>query len=307
MKIMAKKFWTKEVRIGVAFVVTLALFIYGANFLKGINLFSPTRTYYLTYDNLDGLVVSNGVYIKGYKVGQVKDIKYDFKQEHPFTVEVIINDDIDIPVGSVCYLYDASMLGGKGINIVFSDAEEYHKEKDMLTSDVEVGLMGQLAEVVPDIRKTIADADSTIVSVNNLINSDEIRNTLANVDGTMRDVRSMSTHLDYMIRVKFPPIINNVDSAVSDLQTVTSQLRMADYRKIMTGLDTTMQNLQQLTEKINSPDGTIGQLLTNRSLYDRIDQTVESANALVVDLKANPKRYVHFSLFGAKEKKENKK
>jgi len=304
---MNKKFFTKEVRIGLAFVVAIALFIYGANFLKGIDLFSPTKTYYLTYDNLDGLVVSNGVFIKGYKVGQVKDIQYDFKKEHPFTVEIIVNDDIEIPEGSVAYLYDASMLGGKGINLVFSDSKQYHKNKDNLTTDVEVGLFGQIAEVVPDLRKTVADADSAIQSVNNLLNSEEIKNVMANVDGTMRDVKSMTTHLDYMIKVKFPPIINNVDSVVSDVQIVTSQLREADYKKIMIGLDTTMQNLQGLTEKINSPDGTIGQLLTNKSLYDKIDQTVESANALVVDLKANPKRYVHFSVFGQKEKKEKKK
>jgi len=304
---MRKKFFTKEVRIGLAFVVAMALFIYGANFLKGINLFSPTKTYYLTYDNLDGLVVSNGVFIKGYKVGQVKDIRYDFKKEHPFTVEIIINDDIEIPVGSVAYLYDASMLGGKGINLVFSDSKEYHKDKDNLTTDVEVGLLSQLAEVVPDLKKTVADADSAIVSVNNLLNSDEIKSTLANVDATMKDVKSMTTHLDYMIKVKFPPIINNVDSVTSDVRTMTSQLKEADYKKIMLGLDTTMQNLQGLTEKINSPEGTVGQLLTNRSLYDRIDQTVNSANELIVDLKANPKRYVHFSLFGAKEKKEKKK
>jgi len=304
---MNKKFFTKEVRIGLAFVVAIALFIYGANFLKGIDLFSPTKTYYLTYDNLDGLVVSNGVFIKGYKVGQVKDIQYDFKKEHPFTVEIIVNDDIEIPEGSVAYLYDASMLGGKGINLVFSDSKQYHKNKDNLTTDVEVGLFGQIAEVVSDLRKTVADADSAIQSVNNLLNSEEIKNVMANVDGTMRDVKSMTTHLDYMIKVKFPPIINNVDSVVSDVQIVTSQLREADYKKIMIGLDTTMQNLQGLTEKINSPDGTIGQLLTNKSLYDKIDQTVESANALVVDLKANPKRYVHFSVFGQKEKKEKKK
>jgi len=304
---MGKKFFTKEVRIGLAFVVALALFIYGANFLKGIDLFSPTKTYYLTYDNLDGLVVSNGVFIKGYKVGQVKEIRYDFKQEHPFTVEIIVNDDIEIPEGSTAYLYDASMLGGKGINLVFSDSKKYHKDKDSLKTDVEVGLFGQLAEVVPDLRKTVADADSAIVSVNNLLNSAELQATIENMDGTMKNVKSMSAHLDYMIRVKFPPILNDVDSVVGDVRTVTSQLKEADYKNIMFRLDTTMQNVQALTEKINSPEGTVGQLLTNRSLYDRIDQTVESANALVVDLKANPKRYVHFSLFGSKEKKEKKK
>lgn len=303
---MKKKFFTKEVRIGLAFVIATALFIYGANFLKGIDLFSPTKTYYLTFDNLDGLVISNGVFIKGYKVGQVKDIRYDFKKERPFTVEIIVNNDIDIPEGSIAYLYDSSLLGGKGINLIFSDSKSYHKDKDIISTDVEVGLFGQIAEILPDLRKTVADADSAINSVNNLMNSNELKNTLANVDGAIRDVKSMTTHLDYMIKVKFPPILNNVDSVVSDVRIVTSQLKEADYKNIMLGLDTTMQNLQGLTEKINSPDGTIGQLLTNKGLYDRIYQTVESADALVVDLKANPKRYVHFSLFGQREKKEKK-
>ena len=301
---MGKKFFTKEVRIGLAFIVALALFIYGANFLKGINLFSPTKTYYLTYDNLDGLVVSNGVFIKGYKVGQVKDIQYDFKKEHPFTVEIIVNKDIDIPEGSIAYLYDASMLGGKGINLMLGNSETYHKDKDMLKTDVEVGLFGQLAEVIPDLRKTVADADSTIISVNNLLNSDEIKNTIANINGSVSEVKSMTTHLNYLIKVKFPPILDNVDSIAGNVKNISSQLSEADYKNIMMGLDTTMQNLQELTDKINSPDGTIGQLLTNPSLYNKIDQTVENANALVVDLKANPKRYVHFSVFGNNEKKK---
>lgn len=297
-----KPFFTKEVKIGLAFIIALALFIVGFNFLKGINLFSPTNSYILHYKNLDQLVVSNGVFVRGYKVGQVKDITYDFTKEEPFTVEIIINDDIRLPRGTVACLFDESLLGGKGIDLVFSDSKEFQKPGDTLTTDVRLGLIGQLADVVPALQSTIGHADSLIVSANLLVNSDDIRAGLANFKDITANLRHTSDRLNYMLDVKFPPIINNVDSVVNDVRGVTNRLSQADIQGIMLGLDTTIQNLSGLTERINSPDGTIGRLLNDKSLYDNVNSTVNSANELLIDLRQSPGRYVHFSLFGKKQK-----
>lgn len=305
----SKKFFTKEVKIGIAFVVALALLIYGANFLKGIDLFSPTNTYYLKYSNLDQLVVSNGVFIKGYKVGQVKDIKYDFTRDESFTVEIIVNKDIRLPRGTVAYLFDESLLGGKGINLVFGEADgQWQNPGDTLATDTQTGLIGMLSEVVPSLQSTIGHADTLIVSANNLINSPDIAGALADFKQITGNLRHTSDRLNYMIDVRFPPIVNNIDSVVGDVRGVTSQLREADIRRITTGLDTTIQNLRQLTERINSNQGTVGRLLNDKSLYESVDNTINSANDLLIDLRQNPGRYVHFSLFGGKkEKKEQKK
>lgn len=297
---------SKELKIGVAFVAALALLVYGINFLKGINLFSPTNTYYLVYDNLDGLVISNGVYIKGYKVGQVKDIKYDFKKEHPFIVEIIINDDIELPTGSVANLYDASMLGGKGINLVLGSENKHYASGDTLPTDTEKGLVGALAEVVPTLQTTIVHVDSAVVSVNSLLNSDEIAHSLENIKAVTSELKSTSKRLDYMMNVEIPPVISKADKTLANINSISEQLNEADYKRIMSGIDTAIQNVQGIASKFNSPEGTVGQLLTNHSLYDSINTTIGSVNALVIDLKANPKKYVHFSLFGGSKKKDKK-
>lgn len=297
---------SKELKIGVAFVAALALLVYGINFLKGINLFSPTNTYYLVYDNLDGLVISNGVYIKGYKVGQVKDIKYDFKKEHPFIVEIIINDDIELPTGSVANLYDASMLGGKGINLVLGSENKHFASGDTLPTDTEKGLVGALAEVVPTLQTTIEHVDSAVVSVNSLLNSDEIAHSLENIEAVTSELKSTSKRLDYMMNVEIPPVISKADKTLANINSISEQLNEADYKRIMSGIDTAIQNVQGIASKFNSPEGTVGQLLTNHSLYDSINTTIGSVNALVIDLKANPKKYVHFSLFGGSKKNDKK-
>lgn len=303
---MANRFFSKEVKIGLATIAALALLIYGANFLKGIDLFKSTNSYILKFENLDGLVVSNGVYIRGYKVGLVETITYDFTEEYPFTVEITINNDINLPKGTVAYLFDDGILGGKGIKIVFGEGDTYHQDGDTLTSDVEVGLIGELAEVLPDIRSTIKHADSLIVSVNELVNSPEVTKSLQNIENITSDLKRTSKRLNYMLDVKFPPILNNIDSITEDIHDISSRLTQADYARIMTGLDTTIQNVKELSERINSNEGTLGRLLNDQSLYMDIDSTVRSVNALVIDLKQNPKDYVHFSLFGQRKKKDKK-
>lgn len=302
-----KKFFTKEVKIGVTFVLALAFLIYGINFLKGIDLFTPSNTYILVYDNLDGLVVSNGVYIKGYKVGQVKEIAYDFKKEHPFTVEILINKDIELPLGTIAYLYDESLLGGKGINLVFGEGNKYYAKGDTLTTDAQGGLLSSVGDIVPKLTETIDHIDSTVVSVNALLNSDEIKNSLKNVENVTAEAEKTMKQINYFMNVKFPPMVQNIDSVVNDVKGVTGQLSQSDIQGMMAKINGAMDNVNEITAKINSSEGTVGQLLTNKSIYDKIDGTIESANALIVDLKANPKRYVHFSLFGAKEKKQKTK
>ena len=121
-----RKFFTREVKIALAFIAALAVLIYGINFLKGINIFTPTNHYIIKYENADGLVVSNGVYIKGYKVGQVRSINYDFTDPVPFTVDIAINKDIRLPRGTVAYMFDESIMGGKAVNLVFADGSDMH-------------------------------------------------------------------------------------------------------------------------------------------------------------------------------------
>ena len=298
---MAKKtFLTKEVKIGLSFVVALAFLIWGINFLKGVNLFTPSNHYYLKYENVDGLVVSNGVFIKGYKVGQVRAIKYDFTQKESFVVDILMNQDVKLPNGTVAYLFDESMLGGKGINLIFSEEKEYHVSGDTLITDIQKGLMSSMADIVPSIQSTINHADSLIVSMNALVNSAEIENSLNNFASITAELHKTSKSLTKMIDQQFPPIIDNVNGICKDLKAVTGQLGEIQYKDIIESLDSTLVNLEEFTNRINSPDGSFGMLLNDKNLYNNIDATVNSVNSLLIDFKENPRHYLY--PFGQKKK-----
>ena len=297
-----KTFFTKEVKIGLSFVVALAFLIWGINFLKGVNLFTPSNHYYLKYENVDGLVVSNGVFIKGYKVGQVRAIKYDFTQKESFVVDILMNQDIKLPEGTIAYLFDESMLGGKGINLVFSEETNYHTSGDTLTTDVQKGLMASLAGIVPSIQSTIDHADSLIVSANALINSSEIQNSLTNFESITAELHKTSRSLNKMIDQEFPSVISNVNGICTDLKNVTSQLSSVQYKDIVESLDSTLVNLEEFTNRINSPNGSLGLLLNDKTLYNNIDATVNSVNSLLIDFKDDPRRYLY--PLGKKKKKQ---
>lgn len=299
---MKKTFFTKEVKIGLSFVVALAFLIWGINFLKGVNLFTPSNHYYLKYENVDGLVVSNGVFIKGYKVGQVRAIKYDFTQKESFVVDILMNQDIKLPEGTIAYLFDESMLGGKGINLVFSEETNYHTSGDTLTTDVQKGLMASLAGIVPSIQSTINHADSLILSANALINSSKIQNSLTNFESITAELHKTSRGLTKMIDQEFPSIINNVNGICTDLKTVTNQLSNVQYKDIVESLDSTLVNLEEFTNRINSPNGTLGLLLNDKALYNNINTTVNSVNNLLIDFKDDPRRYLY--PLGKKKKKQ---
>ena len=298
---MKKSFFTKEIKIGLAFVCALAFLIWGINFLKGVNLFTPSNHYYLKYESVDGLVVSNGVFIKGYKVGQVRDIKYDFTKKESFTVDILMNQDIKLPKGTIAYLFDESMLGGKGINLVFTEETNYHTSGDTLITDIDKGLMASLANIVPSIQSTINHADSLIISANTLINSTQIQKSLNNFESITTELHKTSRWLNKIIDEQFPSVINNVNAICSDLKIVTGELSTIQYKDIIQSLDSTLTNIEEFTTQLNSPDGTFGLLLNDKSLYKTLDNTLNSANSLLIDFKDNPRNYLY--PFGRKKKK----
>ena len=300
-----KKFFTKEVKIGIVFVVAFAILYWGLNYLKGVNLMTPTNNYTLQYERIDGLVVSNDVTIKGYKVGQVHSIAYDFSSHTPFTVVIDINKDIKLPKGTIASLTDESLMGGKCIDLILGDIEtnDYYKMGETLPSEIDGGLIGTLAEIVPTLSATVAHADSLVKSVNDIVNGENIQNSLGNIEDMTTELRHTTKSLNVVIDHKLPRIINQIDTAVGNISSISKQLEAIDYSDIILSVDSTLNNLNKFTQRINDPNGTLGLLLNDQELYRNVATTISSANNLLIDLKANPKRYVHFSLFGSKEKK----
>lgn len=296
---------SQEFKIGIAFIAALVILIIGVNFLKGVNLFTPANHFYTTYEKVDGLVVSNAVYVKGYKVGQVKSIKYDFSKEVPFTVEISINKDVKLPEGTQMLMRDDGLLGGKVIDLVMpTNSNSFLANGATLEGEIGTGLMDALGGMVPQLESTLAKLDSTMGAINELVHSDEINNMLASLDTTTTNLKRTSKKLNGIMDRDVPQLLANVNAVASDVKVVTSNLKDADIAAIIAKADSTIANVDQFVESLNSTDGTVGALLNDRALYNKITNTIDDADKLVVDLKANPKRYVHFSIWGGKEKKE---
>lgn len=298
---------SQEFKIGIAFIAALVILIIGVNFLKGVNLFTPANHFYTTYEKVDGLVVSNAVYVKGYKVGQVKSIKYDFSKEVPFTVEISINKDVKLPEGTQMLMRDDGLLGGKVIDLVMpTNNTNYLANGATLEGEIGTGLMDALGGMVPQLESTLAKLDSTMGAINELVHSDEINNMLASLDTTTSNLKRTSKKLNGIMDRDVPQLLANVNAVASDVKVVTNNLKDADIAAIIAKADSTIASVDQFVESLNSTDGTVGALLNDRALYNKITNTVDDADKLVVDLKANPKRYVHFSIWGGKEKKDKK-
>ena len=299
---MSKKFFTSEVKIGLAFIAAIAILIIGINFLKGINIFTPSNHYYVEYENLDGLVVSNSVMIRGYKVGQVREISYDFTKTNPFTVHIAINKDIKLPLNTEACLYDDGLVGGKAIELVFDNEDNYYTPGSTLPATIKPGMFAALAEMIPDISRTLSRVDSLLVSATDLINSEDISSSIESIKVMTNQFKQTSYRVNNFMNNQFPSIANNIDTMIIDLKSVGKDLQAIEYQKLITEATAAVENLRETTEKLNSNDNTIGLLMNDKAVYDSLQSTVNSANQLLIDLKKNPKRYVHFSMFGKKEK-----
>lgn len=300
-----KKFFSREVKIGIVVIIAIGMLYFGLNYLKGINIFKPDTYFYAKYDRVDGIVKTTHVYVNGFQVGHVSDIIFDYSKEAPIVLEITVDKKLVIPAGTVAEVYDTGLMGDKAIQLKLGkDYSKVHNTGDTLASSISNGLIAGIVEqIVPPIKDLIPTIDSTISVLQNTLSSPEIKNIIVNADATMANLKKASESLEKDV----PAIMSNVNKVCNDLSNVTVAFKKVDWEKTLGSVEATMVNLKATTDKFNSTDNSLGALLNDKALYAGLDSTVNSANALLIDLKENPKRYVHFSVFGAKEKKEEKK
>lgn len=295
---------TREVRVGLMTVIAIFVLYFGLNFLKGIDVFSPIHYYYAQYSKIDGLVPSSPVLIKGYKVGQVEAIQYDFNVENSFIVKISVVKNINLPKGTQMELFDDGLLGGKAVQLIFPQggAVTHHQNGDTLTATIANGLMQQLTgDLMPKIESIAEQADSLIRSVRLMVNGDALQNSLRSIESATADLAVTSASLKKVMQKDLPGILTNVNSITSDFAVISNQLKTIDFAQTIAEVDVTIKDLRQVSRKINEGEGSLGLLLNDRSLYDNLSNTANSADELLIDLRNHPKRYVHFSLFGSKK------
>ena len=307
--------YAREIKVGVLATVCLFLLFFGFNFLKGVNIFSPTNAYHGVFYNLHGLEEQAAVYIRGHKVGQVDKLHYDFTRDSAFTVDISIRKDIALPQGTQMALISDGLLGGMAIELQLPEAgledervrgledAEVIKKGTFLPTTYVPGLMESLqGELLAKVAVAVDEIDSLVAQLNGQLEGDHIKATLTNVDRVSGDLTSVSTNLKKMMNTQVPTIVNNADTAIANLNVIVADIKQADLKGTVARVDKAVDGVNGLITDVRSQEGTLGQLLYNKSLYNHIDATVISADSLLTDLKAHPKRYVHFSVFGKKDK-----
>ena len=296
------KLLSKEVRIGIAGVAALCILVYGINYLKGIHLFKPTSYFYVKFNNVNGLTKSTPVFADGYSVGIVRDLIYDYTTPGRVVAEIDVNPELRIPAGSTAEL-TTDMLGGMKMSLLLANNPRQRCEVgDTLQGTLNTGMMGQVGDMVPQLERLLPKLDSILCSINTLLADPALTATLHHIEGLTANLNATSQQLNRMMSQEMPALTGKLNRIGDNMVTITDNLKSIDYAAAMSKVDDTLANVKRLTDQLNSKDNTIGLLLNDPALYNNLSATTANAASLLEDLKNHPKRYVHFSLFGKKDK-----
>jgi len=305
----------KETKIGIVAVIAISLLIWGFNFLKGKNILFTSNYYYAVYSHIDGLEDASPVLLNGYKVGVVEQIKFHKYQRGNMVVRFSVEKEIKVPVNSIASIEPASLIAGKIINIKFSDSEKYCEKGDTLPGIVEIDMLTSLSnELIPikDKAERLIESMDSVLSIFDKDRREGLQKSLDNLKLITTDISGLVTEE----KDKLAGIINNFESISNNLKNnnekisnvlanfsnISDSLAQANIKTTVLNANKTLSELNQIAAKINNGEGTIGLLIHNDSLYVNLNSLAADLDKLVIDLNENPKRYVHFSLFGKKEK-----
>ncbi len=301
--------FSKELKIGIFFIAVLVLSFFTINYLRGEDIFNNEIELISTFETVEGLVPSAPVYIKGYKAGKVSDVRYDADEEN-FKVTCSIKKEFRIPSDSYMTIYSVDIMGGKGVKIALGSSGIAAKDGDTLAPAFEAGLMDGLSEGVgPLLEKVTSTLDSlevTVAGINRLLNDEntaKINRTIAHLERTMADVGSVAASIEGRsgeltafidnlaeISCRFSSMTDQVDTTLTAVSSIVNEVSEADIRELV-------DSFRLLLENINDPDGSIGKLLTDGSVYDSVEELLNDVDSLVKKIQENPKKYIRISVF----------
>lgn len=296
------KYSTKEVRIGIAGIIALCVLVYGINYLKGINMFKPSSYFYVKFKNVNGLAKSSPVFADGVRVGIVRDIYYDYNQAENVVVEVELDTELRIPKGSSAEL-TSELMGGVRMDILLANnPREKYAIGDTIPGKLNNGMMESVAALMPQIEQMLPKLDSIMTSLNTILGDQSIPATLHSVEKMAANLEVTSGQLKVLMGRDIPQLTGKLNTLGDNFISISDNLKKIDYANTFNEIEQTLANVKIVTEKLNSKDNTVGLLLNDPQLYNNLNATTANAASLLEDLKEHPKRYVHFSLFGKKEK-----
>ncbi|WP_262249170.1 MlaD family protein [Parapedobacter soli] len=309
-----------ETKVGILAVVAIAILILGYSFLRGNDVFTREITLYTIYDRVDGLTESKPILVNGYQIGRVS--KMELQQDGRIRTEFKVKRDYAVPANTVALLSSTDLLGGKAIVFELGNSTEYAREGDELPAGIQKNIMEQVEPIQKKAQDIAAVLDSVLNSINNTINKDfqrDFNRSINSIANSLQNLEGITRQLDGLVvseRNRISHIVGNVESitnnlkdnnerignVLANLDSITDQVAKADFAQTIVSANKAMADFQSITDRINQGQGSIGLLLNDEQLYDNLNQASKNLEELIADMKAQPGRYVHFSVFGRRDK-----
>ena len=307
---------TKEIKTAILVLSGILLFIFIFNYLKGENLLSNSRKITAVYDNVEGLASSAAVTINGHAIGKVQDIRFTEDGSGKLEVVMLVDSDFEFSKNSTAQLYESGLIGGKAIAIIPAfDGAENVVSGDVLGSSVKPGLTElvnqRLTPLQEKIETVMVSADQLLTNVNSVFDAEtktNLKGSIAQLKQTITSFETTSNALNGLLednKSSITSTLNNFSGISEDLSEVSSSLADANLKETINGLQSTITNFDALLNDIEQGEGSVGKLMKDEGLYNNLEGALGQLEALLEDMKLNPKRYVHFSLFGKKNKPYN--
>lgn len=319
--------FSREVRFGLLTIVTLSAFVWGYNFLIGQDVFKRQRTFYAEYENVAGLMTANSVTINGLQVGQVNKMYFSEKNSGKVVVEILMSNSVFVPKNSIARIFSSDLLGTRGIQIIQGDSPEPAVDGDTLVSQMQLSLQDEVNDMVePIMRKTenlITSFDTVLNVLSEIFNKetrDDLTGTVNSLRNTMQNLESATYSVDTLVgsqKIRLARIIGNVESISSNLAKnndnlnrilnnfgqLSDSLARADVAGTLRSVDHAVGSLNTILLNIEKGKGSLGQLVNNDKVYNELESATRELNLLLEDMRLNPDRYIHFSVFGRSSKK----
>lgn len=305
-----KKIAKKEIAIGVSVIVAIVILIFGIEYLKGINLFRPANFYIAYYDNVNGLEISAPVKVNGYKVGQVREINFNYEKPGKTEVVLALNRNLHLPVDSKAVI-SSSLMGEAFIEINVGNSKEYLPVGgEVHTSSIPGLLDGVTESVMPQVTETLNNVNLLLTNLNKVVADPAITSTMTRLDGISNNLYIASGALNTVIGTDVPRFVNTangilynaggvlyrVDTIASNLSSLTAELNRLPIAETMDNVNKTVANLETFSQSLKNQNSTLGKLMNDPELYNRINNVAASVDSLIVDIKRNPKRYISIKL-----------
>ncbi|MBF6596633.1 MAG: MCE family protein [Fermentimonas sp.] len=294
---MKNKF-SRNVIIGLTFIGSLIMLYFGINFLKGFNVFKKQNQYYAKFNDVSNLLISSPIYVKGYQIGLVNDIKMISSDPMEFAVGLNLTENLPIPSGS--YLeYGTDVFGASTATLIIEPSDNYFQPGDTLGGRREMGLMEGVAGVMPKADSIMVRIDSILLSLDRIMSNPMWEKSIEGIASTVDQLNMSSISLNRIVssvEKDLPEISDNLATVSNDLMNVSSELNKMDLLSTYKSIDETIANLNSLTNKINRDDNSLGLLLNDTKLHDSLNVTIDNAAKLLEDIRENPNRYLSIRL-----------